>query len=279
MKFKGVAVAGAAVVLVGVTGCGGGGTTINGKAVPTDPKAVCKIFADQSKSESSDSSFTDKDYQEFISWADHVKDDAMSKDLRALATLIKQMPSDNASSSTDSSNNNSMGAALAMLSTYESLAGDCAKYGVKLPNLLDDGSSNSDSPSASPSEEPPIAFGQTKTFDDGLSVTVGTPVGFKPSDYASAGKAPVYVKFQVTLHNGSGKTFDPSSFSASLQSGSTEEDEVYDSGKRIGDTPDTKLLDGRNAVFWIGYGAESATDLVLDVSLDFDRDVIFASAP
>jgi hypothetical protein len=279
MKYHGVAMAGAVVVLVGVTGCGGGGATINGKAVPTDPKAVCKIFADQSKSESSDNSFTEKDYQEFLSWADHVKDDAMSKDLRALATLIKQMPSDNASSSTDSSSSNSMGLALSMLSTYESLTGDCAKYGVKLPNLLDDGSADSDSPSASPSDEPPIAFGQTKTYDDGLSVSVGAPVEFKPSAYASAGKAPVYVKFEVTLHNGTGKTFDPSSFSASLQSGSTDEDEVYDSGKGIGNTPDTKLLDGRDAVFWIGFGAESTTDLVLDLSLDFDRDVIFASAP
>jgi hypothetical protein len=269
-------------VIAGAAGCGGGGTTtINGKAVPTDPKAVCKLFADQSRDDSSDDSFTEKDYREFISWADHVQDDAMSKDLRALATLIKQMPSDDSSSS--DSNDTSMGVALAALNVYASLTSDCAKHGVKLPGLMDDNSSDSsdssESSSASPSEDPPMAFGQTKTFEDGLTVTVSAPVEFKPSNYAAASRAPFYVKFEVTLHNGTGTTFDPSFFSASLQSGSTDEEEVYDSGKGIGNAPDTKLLDGRDAVFWIGYGAEDTTDLVLDVSVDFDREVIFTSAP
>jgi hypothetical protein len=238
-------------------------------------------LADQSNEDNADDSFTDKDYREFISWADHVKDETLSKDLRALVTLIRQLPSDEPSSSDDGASDSSFGVALEVLSTYASLTSDCAQYDVKLPDLTDDNSSGpSASSSASASEDPPMAFGQTRTFDDGLSVTVDSPVEFKPSKYAAASKAPDYVKFRVKLHNGTGSTFDPSSFSTSLQSGSKEEDEVFDSDKGIGDTPTTKLLDGRDAVFWIGFGAQDTTDLVLDVTADFDRgDVIFASAP
>lgn len=272
-------VAAGLTLLVGVAGCGGGGTTINGQAVPTDPKEVCQLFADQSDSDGSDDAFTDEQYQQVVAWADNVEDDAMSKDLRALVTLVKELPSDGATSSDGS--DGSLGVALEMLSVYNSLTADCAKYGVTLPDPMSDGpSSASDSPSVAATDEAPLAFGQTKVFDDGLSLTVSQPVEFEPSEYAATSKAPSYVGFKVTLHNGTGSSFDPSSFHASMQSGSTDEDQVFDSAKGLDGPPSTQLLDGRDSVFTIGFGAEDVTDLVLDLNVDYEHpNVIYVSSP
>jgi Transposase and inactivated derivatives len=76
-------------------------------------------------------------------------------------------------------------------------------------------------------------------------------VKFRPSEYAASSAAKAYVKFTVTIVNGTGKTFDPSMFSASAQSANLEADEVYDTAGGLNGSPDTKLLKGREAKFVI----------------------------
>jgi hypothetical protein len=126
-----------------------------------------------------------------------------------------------------------------------------------------------------PASDEPVAFGSTKTYEDGLAVTVSKGKSFRPSDTSAGGDKFKYaVKYTITVVNGTGKTFDPSMFSATAQSGNVEGDRVYDSAEQIGGGPDTKLLKGREAKFSIGFGISDLKDVVLEVSPSYERDSI-----
>lgn len=122
-------------------------------------------------------------------------------------------------------------------------------------------------------------FGDTFDYADGLSVTIGQPTEFQPSDSAAfTPGAAAHLRFEVTIANNTGTDYDPNHFLTSLQSGSTEAEEVYDSAQGLGGSPSTTLLDGREVVFSIGYSVSVPDDLVMEVSPDFDREsVIFTS--
>lgn len=135
--------------------------------------------------------------------------------------------------------------------------------------------SNADKPAASEettqSPEPEAAnpkFGQTYTWDDGMSVVISKPQSFTPSEYAGVEGATKYVKFGVRLVNKTGKPFDPALVYATLQSGNEEAEAVYDSENSIGESPSTKLLDGREAKWVIGFAVNDPADLVLEISPD-----------
>lgn len=143
----------------------------------------------------------------------------------------------------------------------------------------------SPSPSTTTSTTPPQpaapanpTFGETYTWEDGISVTVSPPEPFEPSEYAIAGEWPAYLAFNVKVVNGTQANFDPSMFSTTLQSGNTEGDEVFDSANGFEGSPSTTLLPGREAVFKIGYGVQDAADLVMEVSPSFEHEsAIFTS--
>lgn len=120
-------------------------------------------------------------------------------------------------------------------------------------------------------EDVPLAFGDTKTYSDGLSVTISKGQKFRPSEYAS-GKGKVFVKYSVTIVNGTAKMFDPGMFSASVQSSNVEGDLVFDSASDIMGSPDTKLLKGREAKFTIGFGVENLKDVVLEARPSFEHE-------
>lgn len=142
--------------------------------------------------------------------------------------------------------------------------------------------SNADasSPSASTTESASadlgtIKFGQSYKWDDGLQVTVTTPGAFKPSEWAVGGKKNAhYVAMTVTLVNGTGKTWDPTMFHLSGQSGDQDADQVFDTAKGVGDSPDTKLLAGRQAKWKVAFAVKNTADLVLEVEPDFDHDSV-----
>lgn len=119
-------------------------------------------------------------------------------------------------------------------------------------------------------ESAPLAFGDTMTYTDGLSITVSKGTKFTPSD-TSMGKGKFFVKFTVVIVNGTGKVFDPSMFQATAQSSNVEGDEVFDSAGGMNGGPDTKLLKGREAKFVIGFGVEDPKDIVLEVTPSFEH--------
>ncbi|MGY1822748.1 hypothetical protein [Geodermatophilus sp. SYSU D00079] len=142
-----------------------------------------------------------------------------------------------------------------------------------------DGGSSAESSSA-PAAAPNPRFGETYTYENGLAVTVGPPQPYTPSDSAAVGEPapPAFVVFDVTVVNGTTGNYDPVSFSASLQSGVTEEEQVYDSANGIGGTPSTTLLPGRESVFRLAFGATDPADLVMEVSPSFEYEsAIFTS--
>lgn len=123
----------------------------------------------------------------------------------------------------------------------------------------------------------PGTFGQTAEWDGGLKLRISKPKPFEPSEWAAGlVKGADYVTFNVTIINDTGKTFDPSMFTATVQSGNTEASEVFDEG--LEGAPMTKLLDGREAKFKIGFAVADAKDLVLEASPDFmSEPVIFTN--
>lgn len=120
-------------------------------------------------------------------------------------------------------------------------------------------------------EDGPLAFGATKTYTDGLSITISKGKTFKPSEYA-AGKGKFFVKYTVTIVNGTAKMFEPGMFTASVQSGNVEGEQVFDSEKGIMGSPSTKLLKGREAKFVIGFGVENLKDVVLEARPSFSHE-------
>lgn len=136
-------------------------------------------------------------------------------------------------------------------------------------------SDNSAEPAAEkePKDETPT-FGQAYTWEDGITVKISKPASFKPSEYSSFDEQPDYLKFGVKIVNKSGKTFDVNSFNASLQSGNEEMEQVFDSENGFNGPPATKLLDGRESKFVIGFGAKDVNDLVLQVTPDFEHEAV-----
>jgi hypothetical protein len=123
--------------------------------------------------------------------------------------------------------------------------------------------------SARPEQET-LAFGKAYTWDDGVTLTVGMPKSFRPSEYAAAEEGTHYLKFAVTVVNKSDKPVDLGLTYVSVQSKNKEADEVFDSGSGLKGPPDTKVLKGRDSDFYIGFGVADPKDVVMEIALHGD---------
>jgi len=121
-------------------------------------------------------------------------------------------------------------------------------------------------------EEPPAStnpkFGETFTYEDGLSVTVGAPEPYTPSEYAAKGNEPSFLRFQITVVNGTAENYDPALFYVTMQSGNVESQEVYDSENGINGSPTTAILPGREGTWPVVFGVMDPADLVMQVKPD-----------
>lgn len=114
-----------------------------------------------------------------------------------------------------------------------------------------------------------LTFGETYTYEDGLSVTIGAPSEFQPGEWAAMMQEwPAYVQFDVTVVNGTSENFDPNMIHMTMQSGNVEGEQVFDGENGFNGPPTTTLLTGREAVFKVGFGVNDPADLVLEVSPD-----------
>ena len=121
-------------------------------------------------------------------------------------------------------------------------------------------------PSSTP-EDLTLRFGETVTYQDGLAITVSKPKRFKPSEYSVYPEdADLYVKFTVTVKNGTNRRLDPSGITTTASSGEEEMEEVYDTENKLDGNPQTKLLKGKTVKYQIGYGSLKGKDFVLEVS-------------
>lgn len=130
------------------------------------------------------------------------------------------------------------------------------------------------------SERP--TFGDTFTYDDGLSVTISQPEEFNPSETAFGGEEfDTHLQFEVTIGNETGEDYSPDLSHISASSGGQEGDSVFDSAQGLDSPPSTTLLDGQSTSYTVGFGVADADDLTVEYSsIDFEtlRDsIIFVS--
>lgn len=131
-------------------------------------------------------------------------------------------------------------------------------------------------PAAEPTEEPTeenvtVKFGKTYTWENGVSATVSTPKTYKRSESGSGGEKFKYaVQFTITIVNKSGKTFEPSMATGSVQSSDVEADEIFDSANGFEGSPDTKLLNGRQSKYKVAFGVTNPKDIVFEFAPGFE---------
>ena len=137
-----------------------------------------------------------------------------------------------------------------------------------------------DRPADEEPEEESLDFGESYTWDDGITVTVGKPDKFKPSRYAAADKAEAYLKFKVTVVNKSKESLDLGLTYVSVQSANKEADQVFDSKNDLEGSPSTKLLKGRESEWEIGFGVVDPKDAVMEFALqdNFERPSLLYSS-
>ena len=121
-------------------------------------------------------------------------------------------------------------------------------------------------PSESPQQEM-LRFGRSYTWDDGVTVTVGKPQRFTPSEFAVVKKSRRYVKFTVTVVNKSKKPIDLGLTYISVQSDNKEADHVFDFPTGLQGPPDAKVPKGRESQFHVGFGVADPQDMIMEVAL------------
>lgn len=141
---------------------------------------------------------------------------------------------------------------------------DDAGQGTNTPTASTSASASADAES-SDAQDTVAKFGKAYVYEDGLSVTVSAPKKYTPSEYAAGtDNFKHFVIFEVRIVNKTGKTWDPSLFTATVQSSNEEGDEVFDGD--LGDSPQTKLLNGREAKFKVAFGVADPKDIVMEVN-------------
>lgn len=145
-------------------------------------------------------------------------------------------------------------------------------------------SHSSTSPSAA--AKAPVAktakFGQTYTWNDGLSITVSAPQPYTPSTYAAGTvSGEQNIVFTYTIKNGTKDTFDPTLAEANLNSGGVAASGITDiggaNGNVTGAAPQGKLLPGQSVSWKDAWAVKDPNDLTLTFTLnDFlHTDAIF----
>jgi hypothetical protein len=160
----------------------------------------------------------------------------------------------------------------ACVATSESNPEDNLPTGENRPTVESRPPSSAPTVTATPRQET-LAFGKSYTWHDGVTVTVGKPKKFQPSEYAAAEKAKRYLKFTVTVVNKSDKHINLGLTYVNVQSSNKEADQVFDSASGLYGPPDTKVLKGRTSEFDVGFGVDDTKDLVMEIALhgDFGR--------
>lgn len=118
-------------------------------------------------------------------------------------------------------------------------------------------------------DQPEGRFGKALTYPDGMRIKVGTPEQFDPPPGAYIDASmPYYVKFTVSITNGSDKRFDPILTSVSVASGETEGSPLYDVSNGLSVAPDTVIPPGDVRSWVVAFGVTDVDDITAQVSLN-----------
>lgn len=118
-------------------------------------------------------------------------------------------------------------------------------------------------------------LGSTHKWQNGVSVAVGKPTEFEPSSSAvgtDPGKK--YVLITFTVVNGSDKEYDPADFQASVQSGDTEAEHVYDPAKGVSGAPSTQIPTRGETKLSLAFAVPDPADLTVLVAPGLDYESV-----
>ena len=150
-----------------------------------------------------------------------------------------------------------------------------------------------DDPGADPSPEKPespvagdLAFGETMTWDDGVSLAVSAPEPYTPSDFAVGATHANNVAFTLTITNNSTEDVQLLAL-PTFSSGDQEVSQIFDIGSDVFETgddvgfPPAETLEPGASVTWrAAWSVDDPSALTLEVAPSFlYPSVTFTNAP
>jgi len=135
--------------------------------------------------------------------------------------------------------------------------------------------SSAPAPPPTPTQNGTDKLGSTHKWQNGVSVAVGKPTEFEPSNSAvgtDPGKK--YVLITFTVVNGSDKEYDPADFQASVQSGDTEAAHVYDPAKGVSGAPSTQIPTRGETKLSLAFAVPDPADLTVLVAPGLDYESV-----
>lgn len=125
-----------------------------------------------------------------------------------------------------------------------------------------------------PVETPSIpAFGDTVSYEDGLSISVSTPSDYVPSELAAGSvEGQPSVVFEFVFTNNSTENFDPALVFATASSGGVEAPGIFDTSEGIGFPPSTTVLPGQTIKWLQAFSTADPAAITLEVSVGFSND-------
>jgi hypothetical protein len=143
-----------------------------------------------------------------------------------------------------------------------------AKADTKASTSTKETTSAAPTPTADPDNPKVFKFGETGTYDDGVTLNISTPENFTPSEYAAGADQATNLKFTVSVHNGSTKTIQNPVYYAELTSGGKAASAIFD--EQITNAPSTPLLPNQDVSFPIAFSVANPADLTMQLSIDYD---------
>jgi hypothetical protein len=125
-------------------------------------------------------------------------------------------------------------------------------------------------PTADPDNPKVFKFGETGTYDDGVTLNISNPENFTPGEYAAGADQATNLKFTVSVHNGSTKTIQNPVYYAELTSGGKAASSIFDSTGGLNSAPSTPLLPNQDVSFPVAFSVADPADLTMQLSVDYD---------
>lgn len=123
----------------------------------------------------------------------------------------------------------------------------------------------SEDPAAEEPELGNLAFGETASFEDGVTISVAAPVPYTPSEYAAGASFPTNVAIAVTITNGSEKNFEPLS-NSTLTSGGQAGSQIFDSSNDITMPPSGVILPGQSITWTEAWSVADVNAIVFQTT-------------
>lgn len=135
-----------------------------------------------------------------------------------------------------------------------------------------------ETPAEEPEDDGVSAFGETVTWDSGVSLSVSAPAPYTPTEYAAGAiEGHQTVVFEFVLTNGSDETYDPMVY-GTASSGGVDAPGVFDTSANIGFAPTTAVLVGQTIKWQQAYSVLDPANITMEITAGvlFD-DAIFTN--